>query len=219
MLKKIVVVLFVFVIFVAGCGEKKCQPLSLSYVQEAINRLNTMPLEPLEEGEHAVFETNMGKMVIEFFPDKAPQHCAYFKRCVNSGFYTCTKFHRVIKDFMIQGGAISTKDDDPNNEGKAVNVGYTIPAEFNDTPHDKGILSMARGRDPNSASTQFFICLTRAGTKSLDGQYTVFGKLVDGLDVLERIGNVEVASNPAYGGARVLPVKPVVIENAYMIKK
>lgn len=218
MLKNIVLVLFAVAIIVTGCG-KKCAPLNSSQIQEAIKQLNAMPLEPVEKGEYAVFETNMGKMVMEFYPEKAPKHCSHFKRCINSGFYTCAKFHRVVKDFMIQGGAVTTKDDDPNNEGKSMPIGYTIPAEFNDIPHDKGILSMARSRDPNSAGSQFFICLTRAGTRSLDGQYTVFGKVVEGIDVLEKIGSVQVTANPAYGGANVLPVKPVVIENAYMIKK
>jgi len=217
MLKSVLAILFIGLVLLAGCSQK-CKPLSSSELEKAIQQLNAMPLEPVEEGEQAVLETNLGKMVIEFFPDKAPKHCAYFKRCINSGFYTCTKFHRIIKDFMIQGGAISTKDDDPNNEGKAINVGYTIPAEFNDTKHDKGILSMARGTDPNSASTQFFICLSRERTSHLDGQYTAFGKVVEGLDVLEKIASVDLKTSPVYRD-RVLPIKPVVIENAYMIKK
>jgi len=218
MTTKILSVLFLLGIFIAGCGEKKCQPLTSSEVQEAIKQLNAMSLEPVEPGELAVLETNLGKMVIELFPDKAPEHSSYFKRCINSGFYTCAKFHRVMKEFMIQGGAISTKDDNPDNDGAGTDVGYTIPAEFNDTQHDKGILSMARGQDPNSASTQFFICLTRERTQHLDGQYTAFGKVVEGLDVVEKIGNVEVTTSPVYGH-RVLPVNPVVIQKAYMITK
>jgi len=217
MLKNVLAILFIGLVMLGGCSQK-CKLLNSDEVEEAIQQLNAMPLEPVQEGEQAVLETTLGKMVIEFYPDKAPKHCAYFKRCINSGFYTCTKFHRIIKDFMIQGGAISTKDDNPNNEGKAINVGYAIPAEFNDTKHDKGVLSMARSADPNSASTQFFICLTRERTRHLDGQYTAFGKVVEGLDVLEKIANVELKTSPVYRD-RVLPVKPVVIENAYMIEK
>jgi cyclophilin family peptidyl-prolyl cis-trans isomerase len=216
MMKEITAVLFILAIAVVGCN-KPCTPLNSDQVQEAINQMNAMPLDPVESGEYAVLETNMGKIVIEFYPEKAPRHCAYFKRCINSGFYACTTFHRVIKEYMIQGGAISTKDDDPNNEGAGVDVGYTIPAEFNDMQHDKGILSMARSRDPNSASTQFFICLTRARSRHLDGQYTAFGKVVEGLDVIKKIGNVEVTTSSVYNSL-VLPVKPVVIKNAYMIK-
>ncbi len=175
-----------------------------------------MPLEPVAANEVAVLETNLGKMVVQFFPDKAPQHSSAFKRLVKAGYYTCTTFHRVIKGFMIQGGDLYTRDDDPNNDGNGPGPGYTLPAEFNDTQHDKGILSMARrGDDENSAGSQFFIVLSRENTAHLDGKYTVFGKLIEGIDVLEKIGAIQTTMSPVYQQP-VMPVEPVVIEKAYM---
>ena len=196
----------------------KGDDLNRQELDNFIKIFDLLPLEPVESNELAVLQTNMGKIVIEFFPDKAPKHCAYFKRCVNDGFYKGTKFHRIIKDFMIQGGAISTKDDDPNNDGLRIDIGYTIPAEFNKLHHDKGILSMARNQNPNSADSQFFICLSRSHTQHLDGLYTVFGHVVEGMDVVEKIGNTPVKNNPAYRNELSLPVEPVIIQDAYMIK-
>ncbi|MBN2355672.1 peptidylprolyl isomerase [candidate division KSB1 bacterium] len=171
-------------------------------------------MEPVKENEVAVLETNYGKMVVGFFPEVAPMTCTSFKRLVKAGYYDCTKFHRIIKDFMIQGGDVNSKDTIEGNEGQG-GPGYSLPAEFNDTPHDKGILSMARrGDDINSAGSQFFICLSRERTQRLDGQYTVFGKLVEGIDVLEKIGNVAVQQSAM--GEMSSPVEPVFIRKAYM---
>jgi peptidyl-prolyl cis-trans isomerase B (cyclophilin B) len=118
-----------------------------------------------------------------------------FIELAKAGFYDGTRFHRVIRGFVIQGGDANTKDEDPGNDGLA-NPGFTIKAEFNDTPHDKGVLSMARhGADPNSSATQFFLVHDRAS--HLDRKYTAFGQLAKGLDVLEKIANVPVdMANP-----------------------
>ena len=176
-----------------------------------------MPLEPVEQNEVAVLETNWGTMVLEFYPDKAPDHCSAFKRLVKAGYYDYTTFHRVVKDFMIQGGDIATRDSDPKNDGNGPNPGYTLNAEFNDIPHDKGVLSMAREKNINSAGSQFFICLTRERTKHLDRRYTAFGKLIKGFDVLEKIGSTPVKMSPVFED-KVLPVEPIYIKKAYMKK-
>ncbi len=127
--------------------------------------------------EVAVLSTDKGEIVLEFYPDSAPLHVANFKKLAKVGFYDGTTFHRVITGFMIQGGDPNSKDDNPP---------YSVPAEFNDISHEPGIVSMARSSDPNSAGSQFFICL--GSPKHLDGQYTVFGKAIKGMDVVEEIG-------------------------------
>jgi len=192
-----------------------CQPMNKEDLQALLQKVKEAPLEPVAENEVAVLETNHGIMVVEFYPDKAPNHSSAFKRLVETGYYTCTQFHRIIEDFMIQGGDITTRLSDPSDAGSNPGPGYNLDAEFNDTPHDKGVLSMARAADPNSAGSQFFICLTREHTRHLDGQYTVFGKLVEGYDVLDKIGAVETKMSPTYG-SKVLPVEPIYITNAYM---
>lgn len=135
--------------------------------------------------ELAVITTPLGEIWIEFFPSKAPLHVANFKKLARVGFYDGTTFHRVVPGFVIQGGDPNTKDTNPHNDGMG-GPPWTLPAEFNDIPHQKGIVSMARSQDPNSAGSQFFICLGRAA--HLDGKYTVFGRVIRGLEVVERIG-------------------------------
>lgn len=193
--------------------DPTCKKLNKKRIDALLENVKNTPLEPVSKNEVAVLETNFGKMVIEFFPDKAPQHASAFKRLVNTGFYDCTTFHRVIDNFMVQGGDVATRY--AGTAPPPPGPGYTLNAEFNDIPHEKGILSMARSRSPNSAGSQFFICLSRERTEHLDGKYTVFGKIVDGLDVLERIGTFEVKISPVYN-APVLPVHPVYIKKAYM---
>jgi peptidyl-prolyl cis-trans isomerase B (cyclophilin B) len=135
--------------------------------------------------EVAVIKTTEGDMVIEFWPDVAPKTVENFKTLAKKGFYDGTCFHRVIKDFMIQGGDPLTKD--PNMEPRwgTGDPGYKVKAEFNDRHHDRGVISMARSQDPDSAGSQFFIC--HGNPRFLDKQYTAFGKLIKGDDVLEKI--------------------------------
>ncbi len=137
--------------------------------------------------EVAVLETDYGNIVFEFLPDKAPGHVENFKKLARSGFYDGTAFHRVIPGFMIQGGDPNSKDDDRSNDGLG-GPGYTIKAEFNDVPFERGVVGMARSRDPNSAGSQFFIMVARA--PSLDGQYTAFGRVVQGMDAVDKIVNL-----------------------------
>ena len=132
----------------------------------------------------AVIETKFGSMEVEFFPQKAPKHVENFLKLAKSGFYDGTIFHRVIPNFMIQGGDPNTKGADKSNYGTG-GPGYHVKAEFNNTPHTRGVLSMARSGDPNSAGSQFFIMVNTA--THLDGQYTAFGKVVKGMEVADKI--------------------------------
>ncbi|MGZ4983582.1 MAG: peptidylprolyl isomerase [Chthoniobacterales bacterium] len=135
--------------------------------------------------EVAVIKTSEGEMVAEFWPDVAPKTVENFKKLARQGFYDGTAFHRVIKGFMIQGGDPLTKDDANQARWGTGDPGYKIKAEFNDKSHSRGVLSMARSQDPDSAGSQFFIC--HGNPKFLDHQYTAFGKLIKGDDVLEKI--------------------------------
>ncbi|HYJ04468.1 MAG TPA: peptidylprolyl isomerase [Chthoniobacterales bacterium] len=142
-----------------------------------------------EPKEVAVIKTSEGEMVAEFWPDVAPKTVENFKKLATSGFYDGTAFHRVIKGFMIQGGDPLTKDESKQSRWGTGDPGYKIDAEFNQKSHERGVLSMARSQDPNSAGSQFFIC--HGAPKFLDGQYTAFGKLIKGDDVLEKIATTK----------------------------
>jgi peptidyl-prolyl cis-trans isomerase B (cyclophilin B) len=164
----------------------------------------------------AVLQTKLGKIVIRFFPDNAPNHVKNFTNLCKSGFYNGTKFHRVIPNFMIQGGDPNTRSGDPSTwgtggvldkDGKEINV----KAEFNDIHHARGIVSMARAQYPNSASSQFFICVADAGY--LDKQYTVFGEVISGMDVVDKI--VAAPRDPSNDR----PKEPVAIDKALIEKR
>ncbi len=158
--------------------------------------------------EVAVITTSEGVMVLEFYPDVAPNHVANFEKLARSGFYDGTAFHRVIPGFMIQGGDPNTKNDAAKDTWGMGGPGYSINAEFNSKHHARGILSMARSQDPNSGGSQFFICHADAG--SLDGQYTVFGNLIKGFDVLDKI-----ATTPTEAPDR--PIKRVNIDSIKIV--
>lgn len=132
----------------------------------------------------AIIDTKFGSMELEFFPQKAPKHVENFIKLATSGFYNGTIFHRVIPGFMIQGGDPNTKGTDKSKYGMG-GPEHNVPAEFNDTPHKRGILSMARAADPNSAGSQFFIVVK--ASNFLDGKYTVFGRVVKGIEVADKI--------------------------------
>jgi peptidyl-prolyl cis-trans isomerase B (cyclophilin B) len=134
----------------------------------------------------AVIETKFGNIELKFFPDVAPGHVNNFIELAKKGFYDGTTFHRVIPGFMIQGGDPNSKDPDKSRHGMG-GPGYTIKAEFNEKPHKKGTLSMARSAHPDSAGSQFFICV--ADAPFLDRQYTVFGEVVSGMEVADKIVN------------------------------
>jgi peptidyl-prolyl cis-trans isomerase B (cyclophilin B) len=133
----------------------------------------------------AVIKTKFGEMEIVFFSEKAPKHVENFLSLAKSGFYNGTIFHRVIPGFMIQGGDPNTKDlNKPETYGMG-GPSHRLKAEFNDIPHRRGILSMARTNDPNSAGSQFFIVVK--DSNFLDGQYTAFGEVVKGMEVADKI--------------------------------
>lgn len=136
----------------------------------------------------AVIKTKFGDMEIVFFPDKAPNHVQNFVKLAKSGYYNGTIFHRVIPGFMIQGGDPNTKDPKKPETYGSGGPSEKLKAEFNDTPHRRGIVSMARTNDPNSAGSQFFIVVK--DSNFLDGQYTVFGEVVKGMDVADKIVNL-----------------------------
>jgi peptidyl-prolyl cis-trans isomerase B (cyclophilin B) len=141
----------------------------------------------------AVITTTDGTMVIAFWPNEAPSTVDNFEKLARQGFYDGTCFHRIIKGFMVQGGDPLTKDPNSQDAWGTGGPGYTIKAEFNDHSHQYGVVSMARGGDPNSAGSQFFICDGNASF--LDHQYTAFGHLIKGGDVLDKIANTPVGPN------------------------
>ena len=159
-----------------------------------------------KESEVAVISTNFGDMVVEFYPDIAPMHVESFMALANEKYFNGTTFHRVIPGFMIQGGDPNSRNENRATHGTGGRAGkffglgneedpstWLIPQEFSDTPHVKGILSMARTNDPNSASSQFFVCHDNANF--LDNNYTVFGKVIDGLNIIDEIANVAKDQN------------------------
>jgi len=137
--------------------------------------------------ETAIIETSKGSMSVTFYEDVAPKTVENFKKLAREGFYNGTAFHRIMKGFMIQGGDPLTKDSSKEHLWGTGDPGYKIEAEFNSKPHQKGVLSMARSAHPDSAGSQFFICL--GDCSFLDGQYTGFGELTSGVEVLEAIGD------------------------------
>lgn len=142
---------------------------------------------PVAEGKapRALITTKFGQMELVFFRELAPKHVESFLNLAKKGFYNGTLFHRVIPGFMIQGGDPNTKDPSQRHRYGMGGPGYTLPAEFNRIPHERGIVSAARSADPNSAGSQFFIMVGKA--PSLDGQYTVFGEVVKGIEVADKI--------------------------------
>jgi peptidyl-prolyl cis-trans isomerase B (cyclophilin B) len=166
-----------------------------------------------QPNEVAVIKTTAGEMTLEFWPDVAPKTVENFKTLAKKGFYDGTAFHRIVKGFMIQGGDPLTKDPNMEDDWGTGDPGYKIKAEFNKRPHQRGVISMARSRDPDSAGCQFFICLGNA--PFLDGEYTAFGKLVGGDDVLGKIGDSPVkASN---SGEKSKPLSRVGVESIRIV--
>jgi peptidyl-prolyl cis-trans isomerase B (cyclophilin B) len=147
-----------------------------------------------DQKEVAVLKTTDGEMVVEFWPEVAPKTVANFKKLAREGFYDGTLFHRIIKGFMIQGGDPLTKDPSKEALWGQGSPEHGPPDEFSTRPHVRGVISMANVGTPNSAGSQFFICL---GTVSrLNGKFTAFGRVLKGLDVLDKIGDTPVTRGP-----------------------
>tara|TARA_B100001248_G_scaffold220110_1_gene175816 strand:- start:1683 stop:2294 length:612 start_codon:yes stop_codon:yes gene_type:complete len=190
MIKRNIILLTIFLAIV-GCGTKKENK------------------ESVMDKEIAVISTKFGDIKLEFFDEIAPKHVESFKLHAQNGYYNGTIFHRVIPGFMIQGGDPLSKSEDKSRHGTGGNAAkyfgigdensestWDLPAEFSATPHERGILSMARSQNPDSGGSQFFICV--ADARFLDNQYTVFGKVVSGMDVVDSIVNAprDARDNP-----------------------
>lgn len=171
------IVAFLFLIFFS---------ISISQVfsGEILNKTFTKEEIKMMKDTKAIIQTRLGDIVIAFFPEVAPNHVNNFIELADKGFYDGTIFHRIIPGFMIQGGDPNSKDQDRNRHGTG-GPGYSVKAEFNDKSHKRGILSMARSAHPDSAGSQFFICVSDA--PHLDGQYTVFGEVTSGIDTVDKI--------------------------------
>ncbi len=165
---------FVAVAFLVAQGAS-AEMKSKKFTQEEIRKM---------ADTRAVIETKFGSIELKFFPEVAPNHVNNFIELAKKGFYDGTIFHRVIPGFMIQGGDPNSRNANKASHGTG-GPGYTVKAEFNDKPHKRGTLSMARAADPNSAGSQFFICV--ADAPFLNKQYTVFGEVVSGMDAVDKI--------------------------------
>jgi len=168
------------------------------------------------DDEVAVLETNYGKIVIEFLPNVAPRHTKNFKELTREGFYDGTKFHRIFKDrakvYAIQGGDPNTINGDPSIWGQGQKGQRMIRAEFSSLKHDRGIVSAARKSDDiDSATSQFFICV--APQPSFDGQYSIFGRVIDGMNVVDSIARAPLEPKSER------PVDPVVVNRAYLVRR
>jgi len=163
-----------------GCGRRNNESASITGSNETAAPAQSAPARDV-----AVLEVKgFGTIRFELLAEKAPHTVGNFEKLATSGFYDGTTFHRVIPGFMIQGGDPNTKNRDPRDDGLG-GPGYTIAAELNDTSHIRGVVSMARGSSLNSGGSQFFILV--ADSPQLNGQYTAFGRVIEGMSVVDRI--------------------------------
>ena len=176
-MKRISLVMIFFVFFLSLF-------MSESFSQEVrYRKFSSEEVKKMSE-QQAIIRTNLGDITLKFFPEVAPNHVNNFIELAKKGFYNGTTFHRVVPKFVIQGGDPNSKNPDRSKHGMG-GPGYPVKAEFNKKPHRRGTLSMARSAHPDSAGSQFFICV--ADIPSLDGQYTVFGEVVKGIEVVDKI--------------------------------
>lgn len=205
--------------FLGKC-EAGMVEINVSCTGETLGPVKLRILEPAKKADFekatveqlaatsAVLVTTHGAMLLEFYPDKAPNTVRNFFKLSSKGFYDGSPFHRIIKDFMIQGG-------DPTGTGMG-DAGYKLKAEFNDLEHRKGVISMAREPEPDTASCQFFI-VHGEHASHLDRQYTAFGKLLDGREALDRIASVPCEAGD--DGAPSRPKEPVVLKKVILVEK
>ncbi|HEY9398353.1 MAG TPA: peptidylprolyl isomerase [Nitrososphaeraceae archaeon] len=180
------------------------EKFSINTTKSNINMRST------NESKLAVIDTTQGPITMEFFPDVAPMHVSNFEKLADSGFYNGTVFHRIVKGFVIQGGDPNTKNDTNKAAWGSGDPGYKIKAEFSNIPHDRGIVSMARSSDPDSAGSQFFIVLN--DSRFLDNQYTAFGRVINGMDIVDKIAALPTVENDQPQDpnmAKILSIKTV----------
>ena len=211
MKKNLINLLFVSSFLFTGCSETKKENTLKNTKQSNISANLTEKEATLNvvKEDYAIISTSYGKMEVKFFEGAAPKHVESFKTHAKNGYFNGTIFHRVIPGFMIQGGDPNTKGENKASYGtggyaaKYYGIGleddsttWSLPAEFNNIKHTRGILSMARSNDPNSGGSQFFICA--ANVPHLNGKYTVFGQVVDGLEIIDQIINLprDARDNP-----------------------
>ena len=201
-MKNTTLTLLTFSLLGLSCGNsnKENKMENKTERSEQLSKNETIEDSDFQKKEVAIIDTEFGEMVIDFFEGNAPKHVESFKIHARNGYYDKTIFHRVIPGFMIQGGDPNTKGDNNASYGtgghaaKYFGIGnendsstWTLPAEFNNIKHKVGILSMARANNPNSGGSQFFICAAEA--PHLNGKYTVFGQVIEGLEIIEQIVN------------------------------
>ena len=174
-MKRLVIALMILSIGVLGALPSSAQQAPKKFTSREIKKMTETS---------AIIETKFGNITLRFFPDVAPGHVKNFIDLAKKGFYDGTTFHRVIPGFMIQGGDPNSKNPDKKTHG-AGGPGYMIKAEFNERPHKRGALSMARANNPDSAGSQFFICVK--DSPFLDRQYTVFGEVASGMEAADKI--------------------------------
>ncbi len=203
--------ILLFSLFAFGCDSSSTPADSAASSAEPAVKTVTAPPPPAAGEEIAVLKTVYGEIRLQLYPAVAPKHIANFKKLINDGFYNGLAFHRVKKGIVIQVGNPATRSDDKATWPQGENSGMpTVPAEFNSIPYERGTLGAARTNDPNSASSQFFICLDR--NTQWDGKYTVFGKVIEGFNVVEIIAN-----SPTDPGTEI-PASKAVITRAYLEK-
>ena len=199
-MKNIIPLILVFGSLNINCGESKKEGNKNMEKETAID-VDKNKSAMNKTKEVAIISTDYGEMVVEFFDKVAPKHVESFKLHAKNGYYDGTIFHRIIPGFMIQGGDPNTKGENKAVYGtggraaKYYGIGdeseptsWTLPAEFNDINHKRGILSMARANDPNSGGSQFFICA--ADAPHLNKSYTVFGQVIEGDQIIDQIVNL-----------------------------
>jgi len=176
-MKRICSILMFLVFFLAlPCAQVFSQEVrSQNFSPEEVKKMSE---------QQAIIHTKLGEITLEFFPELAPNHVNNFIDLAKKGFYNGTIFHRVVPKFVIQGGDPNSKNPDRSNHGTG-GPGYNVKAEFSNTPHKRGTVSMARSAHPDSAGSQFFICV--AAAPFLDGKYTAFGEVVKGIEVVDKI--------------------------------
>lgn len=200
MFQRLTILSFIIPLLVFGCGEKKkTESIEEKPAVEDTTKKEEPVTKEITGDELAVMKMkDGGEIVIKFYYKDAPKTVENFIKLARRGFYDGLTYHRIIPGFMVQGG-------DPLGTGTG-NAGYTIDAEFNNRSFKRGTLGMARGGDPNSASCQFFICLTREKCKHLDNQYTAFGEVIKGMDIVDKIAKIKTGANDK-------PLEPVIMES------